>query len=110
MSGFKAGFLWGGAVAAHQLEGGWKEGGKGISVADVMTVGGPGKPREITDGVLPGKVAAQAKATFPALLGIDASRARLAELTDAMRIALAELDADTLVLAALARLVVERDR
>ncbi|PLL08011.1 6-phospho-beta-glucosidase, partial [Klebsiella pneumoniae] len=23
MSGFKAGFLWGGAVAAHQLEGGW---------------------------------------------------------------------------------------
>lgn len=53
---FPKGFLWGGAVAAHQLEGGWKEGGKGISVADVMTVGGPGKPREITDGVLPGKV------------------------------------------------------
>ncbi|MDU7763118.1 MAG: family 1 glycosylhydrolase, partial [Enterobacter asburiae] len=24
MSGFKADFLWGGAVAAHQLEGGWK--------------------------------------------------------------------------------------
>ncbi|PLM36316.1 6-phospho-beta-glucosidase, partial [Klebsiella quasipneumoniae] len=23
MSGFKEGFLWGGAVAAHQLEGGW---------------------------------------------------------------------------------------
>ncbi|MDE8688301.1 family 1 glycosylhydrolase, partial [Streptococcus gordonii] len=37
MSTFKDGFLWGGAVAAHQLEGGWKEGGKGISVADVMT-------------------------------------------------------------------------
>ncbi len=30
MSGFKAGFLWGGAVAAHQLEGGWQEGGKGL--------------------------------------------------------------------------------
>lgn len=28
MSGFKKGFLWGGAVAAHQLEGGWNEGGK----------------------------------------------------------------------------------
>ncbi|EJI5963695.1 family 1 glycosylhydrolase, partial [Escherichia coli] len=28
MSGFKKGFLWGGAVAAHQLEGGWSEGGK----------------------------------------------------------------------------------
>jgi hypothetical protein len=39
MSGFKEGFLWGGAVAAHQLEGGWKEGGKGVSVADVMTAG-----------------------------------------------------------------------
>ncbi|WP_411908264.1 family 1 glycosylhydrolase, partial [Escherichia coli] len=23
MSGFKEDFLWGGAVAAHQLEGGW---------------------------------------------------------------------------------------
>ena len=35
MSGFKANFMWGGAVAAHQLEGGWQEGGKGISVAPV---------------------------------------------------------------------------
>ena len=49
-------FLWGGAVAAHQLEGAWKEGGKGTSVADVMTVGSATKPREITDGVLPGKL------------------------------------------------------
>ena len=54
--GFPKGFLWGGAVAAHQLEGGWQEGGKGISVADVMTLGGPNKPREITDGVVPGKI------------------------------------------------------
>jgi beta-glucosidase/6-phospho-beta-glucosidase/beta-galactosidase len=29
MSGFKEGFLWGGAVAAHQLEGGWQEGARG---------------------------------------------------------------------------------
>ena len=42
---FSNGFLWGGAVAAHQLEGAWQEGGKGVSVADVMTVGGYGKPR-----------------------------------------------------------------
>lgn len=48
-------FLWGGAVAAHQLEGGWQEDGKGPSVADVMTIGSKDKPREITDGVLPGK-------------------------------------------------------
>ncbi|MFX3816587.1 family 1 glycosylhydrolase, partial [Streptococcus suis] len=25
-------FLWGGAVAAHQLEGGWNAGGQGVSV------------------------------------------------------------------------------
>ncbi|MCW6682556.1 6-phospho-beta-glucosidase [Aerococcaceae bacterium NML160702] len=48
-------FLWGGAVAAHQLEGGWQEGGKGVSVADVMTGARHGVPREITDGVVEGK-------------------------------------------------------
>ncbi|WP_386687001.1 6-phospho-beta-glucosidase [Lonepinella sp. MS14437] len=48
-------FLWGGAVAAHQLEGGWKEGNKGLSVADVMTAGANGVEREITDGVVAGK-------------------------------------------------------
>ena len=52
---FPKGFLWGGAVAAHQVEGGWQEGGKGVSIADVMTAGRHGQPREITKGVLPGK-------------------------------------------------------
>lgn len=33
---FPEGFLWGGATAANQLEGGWREGGKGISVEDCM--------------------------------------------------------------------------
>lgn len=33
---FPDGFLWGGATAANQLEGGWNKGGKGISVADCM--------------------------------------------------------------------------
>ncbi|HJG21947.1 MAG TPA: 6-phospho-beta-glucosidase [Enterococcus durans] len=55
MSIFKENFLWGGAVAAHQLEGGWQYGGKGVSVADVMTVGAHGVPRRITDGVLEGE-------------------------------------------------------
>ena len=41
-------FLWGGAVAAHQVEGGWNEGGKGPNVSDMMTVGGVGKERRIT--------------------------------------------------------------
>lgn len=52
---FPEGFLWGGAVAAHQLEGAWQAGGKGVSVADVMTAGAYGKPREITKGVIAGK-------------------------------------------------------
>lgn len=56
MSGFKKGFLWGGAVAAHQLEGGWNEGGKGISIADVMTAGAHGVPREVTEGVIDGLI------------------------------------------------------
>lgn len=52
---FKKDFLWGGAVAAHQLEGAWNEDGKGVSIADVMTAGAHGKPRKITDGILPGE-------------------------------------------------------
>lgn len=48
-------FLWGGAVAAHQVEGGWQAGGKGLSVADVMTAGANGVPRRVTDGVIPGE-------------------------------------------------------
>ena len=48
-------FLWGGAVAAHQLEGAWNEDGKGPSVSDVLTGGSTNEMRRITDGVLPGK-------------------------------------------------------
>ena len=35
MARFPEGFLWGGATAANQCEGGWKEGGKGVSCSDV---------------------------------------------------------------------------
>ncbi|MEK2535952.1 6-phospho-beta-glucosidase [Tetragenococcus halophilus] len=55
MNNFKRGFLWGGAVAAHQVEGAWQKDGKGISVADVMTAGTNDISREITKGVLPNK-------------------------------------------------------
>lgn len=44
-------FLWGGAVAANQIEGAWNEDGKGVSIADVVTGGTADKPRKITDGV-----------------------------------------------------------
>ena len=48
-------FLWGGAVAAHQLEGGWNADGRGPSVSDVMTGGANGVARRITDGIVPGE-------------------------------------------------------
>ena len=57
-------FLWGGAVAANQYEGAWDEGGKGISVTDVMTKGDVNTPRKITAGVLPNE-------EYPNHFGID---------------------------------------
>jgi farnesyl diphosphate synthase len=63
-----------------------------------------------TLGKTPGKDAAQNKATFPALLGIDGSRAKLAELAEAMRDAIAGFGARNEQLTELARQVVERDR
>ena len=63
-----------------------------------------------TLGKTAGKDVAQAKATFPALLGVDASRTRLAELAAGMERALAAFDDDASALRALARMVVDRDR
>ena len=63
-----------------------------------------------TLGKTAGKDVAQDKATFPALIGADASRARLRELAAAMAQALQAVPGDTSVLAALARLAIERDR
>ena len=37
--GFRKDFLWGGAVAAHQLEGAYDRDGKGLSIMDVVTSG-----------------------------------------------------------------------
>lgn len=39
MSVFPEHFLWGGAIAANQAEGAYLEGGKGLSVSDVLPVG-----------------------------------------------------------------------
>lgn len=57
-------FLWGGAVAAHQLEGGWDADGRGPSVSDVLTAGTVDIPRRITDGVVKGE-------NYPNHTGID---------------------------------------
>jgi farnesyl diphosphate synthase len=61
-----------------------------------------------TLGKTAGKDMAQAKATFPALLGVEASRARLGALADTMRDALAPLGERSAQLAAIARRVVDR--
>jgi farnesyl diphosphate synthase len=63
-----------------------------------------------TLGKTAGKDAVQNKATFPALLGIDGSRAKLAELAATMRDAVAAFGARGALLAELGRQVVERDR
>lgn len=52
----KTNFLWGGSVAANQVEGAWQADGKGISIADVMTAGNKATPRKITKGVLSNEV------------------------------------------------------
>lgn len=44
-------FLWGGATAAHQLEGAWNIDGKGVSICDVLTGGSHQIPRKITKKV-----------------------------------------------------------
>lgn len=54
MSKFPKQFLWGGAAAANQLEGGYQEGGRGLSIMDVMTAGSKTVKRRVTDGIEPG--------------------------------------------------------
>ena len=44
---FPSDFLWGGATAANQYEGGYNEGGKGLAVADLITDGNKNTPRKI---------------------------------------------------------------
>lgn len=48
MSVFPENFLWGGATAANQLEGAWREGGKGVSMADCCTGGSVSVSRKLT--------------------------------------------------------------
>lgn len=50
---FPEGFLWGGSIAANQVEGAWNEAGKGISTSDLQPQGIHGKVVE-RDGVSSG--------------------------------------------------------
>ena len=59
-------------------------------------------------GKTAGKDAAQAKSTYPALLGLDGARARLDELAVAMRQSLAPFGKRATTLAALGELAVQR--
>ena len=45
--GFPKDFLWGGATAANQYEGGYLSGGKGLATADTITNGDQKHPRRI---------------------------------------------------------------
>ncbi|NTW38467.1 MAG: family 1 glycosylhydrolase [Cellulomonadaceae bacterium] len=61
---FPEGFLWGGAISANQSEGGFGEGGKGLSILDVMEVGSKDRPRRRTVGIEDGTY-------YPSHTGID---------------------------------------
>ncbi len=50
---FPKNFMWGGATAANQYEGGWDAGGKGPSIADVITAGSVSSNRQNTRTVQP---------------------------------------------------------
>jgi farnesyl diphosphate synthase len=63
-----------------------------------------------TLGKTAGKDAAQDKATFPALIGVEASRARLESLRAEMHDALAPFGDRAAVLAELGRQAIERNR
>lgn len=52
----KKDFLWGGATAANQFEGGWDQGGKGISVPDLCTNGSKDVPKQFIPELDPGKL------------------------------------------------------
>ena len=47
-------FLWGGATAANQFEGGWNVDGKGASTSDMLTAGSHTIPRKITKKTIEG--------------------------------------------------------
>ncbi|WP_413476618.1 glycoside hydrolase family 1 protein [Latilactobacillus fuchuensis] len=66
---FPKGFLWGGATAANQLEGGYQEGGKGLSIADALP-GGPDRFKIVQQPDFDWTLDDQ-RYTYPNHVGID---------------------------------------
>jgi Beta-glucosidase/6-phospho-beta-glucosidase/beta-galactosidase len=57
-------FLWGGSIAAHQCEGAYNEGGKGLGIMDLVSVGAYGRPRKIYSKL-------EKNVLYPSHYGID---------------------------------------
>lgn len=74
---FPDGFMWGGAIAANQVEGGWNQGGKGLSVADMATfksnvdVKDFSKHMAITSEFIEAAIQDESDADYPKRRGID---------------------------------------
>lgn len=64
MNQFRSDFLWGGATAANQIEGAYKEDGKGLSVSDIISVGSNNEQRIIS-------LENDPKLYYPSHTGID---------------------------------------
>ncbi len=77
VTGFPTGFLWGGAIAANQVEGGWDQGGKGLSTADMAINKQDLGPQEyekhytITDEQIKQAMTATDASAYPKRRGID---------------------------------------
>ena len=71
MSKFPKGFLWGGATAANQFEGGYNADGKGLSSSDCVTRGSRTTPRMVTYKTKEGEVKAEMMFTVNAPEGAE---------------------------------------
>ncbi|WP_117170302.1 glycoside hydrolase family 1 protein [Paraliobacillus sediminis] len=67
---FPKGFLWGGATAANQFEGGFHEGGKGLNLADVLPGGKENRLKLLSDTGFDFEMD-KSKYTYPNHEGID---------------------------------------
>lgn len=57
-------FMWGGSIAAHQCEGAWNEGNKGLGIMDLVSKGSSTTPRHISNELEEGII-------YPSHTGID---------------------------------------